>query len=153
MSVWLVYGPAHCLAGLCDEDAEPTTDWTIHKDARVGDFVLFYLKAPLCAIVASGRIVTSPKYEAWAEEWSRTMPYAATMEIDAVYNPPIGYRQMVKDRYLFNEWGLLRSQMQSGIGPQIVPDSVIDRLTKVYDLSLIIPKATPKKKPAKTKHK
>lgn len=149
--VWLVYGPPHCLAELRDgkKGAERRVNWTIHKDAKIGDGVLFYLKAPVCAIVASGCIVTKPQHEDWTESFSRAMPFASMMHVEAIYDPPIGYREMVEDEFLYENWGLLRSQMQSGYGPQAVPPVIIERLKRDYHL--VVGEQPAKDKPKRIK--
>jgi hypothetical protein len=134
--IWLVYGPAYCLAELWEGSDNPNDDgwWTIHRDAQIGDGVLFYLKSPICGIVASGRVVSKPKRDRKAEHWSRVMPYGCSIEVDRKYDPPIGYHKMVQDAILHKNWGVLRAQMQSATGPQLVPSIVIERLMKKYEL-------------------
>ncbi len=50
------------------------TCWTLHKDAKIGDRVLFYITAPTSAIVAIGKVNCDPEYqpdpdEAWYKHW------------------------------------------------------------------------------------
>ncbi len=50
------------------------TRWTLHKEAAIGDRVLFYITAPTSAVVAMGRVSESPEYqpnpnENWYKHW------------------------------------------------------------------------------------
>jgi hypothetical protein len=132
---WLVYGPPEDKDLLVLGDEEDV-QWTIHRDAVVGDDVLFYLKSPVSAIVASGRLLTPPSKEKWAEKWSTVMPYGATIKVTTVYEPPIEFRELSCDDELFNFWGLVRAQMQSATGPQLVLPSILDRLKERHGLDL-----------------
>ena len=48
--------------------------WTLHKDARVGDRILFYITAPWSSVVAMGKVSSTPEYqpnpnEHWHKHW------------------------------------------------------------------------------------
>ena len=48
--------------------------WTLHKDAQIGDRILFYITAPISAVVAMGKVSSEPEYqpnpnEHWYKHW------------------------------------------------------------------------------------
>jgi hypothetical protein len=130
---WLVYGPPEEHQKLTN--GPDFVDWTINRDASFGDFVLFYLRAPISGIAASGRVSTQQRREKWAEDWSPAMPFAAKIEVITAYDLPIGYREMKKDPVCW-KWGLVRSQMQSATGPQLVPRNIVEHLIDKFGLEL-----------------
>jgi hypothetical protein len=132
---WLVYGPPED-NDLLVSGEEDEVKWTIHRDAKVGDTVLFYLRSPVSAIVAAGRVVSSPQRSASAEKWSKVMPFDAVMRITTVYEPPLSFRQMADDEMLFAAWTLLGAQMQSATGPQRVLPNILALLRERHGLEL-----------------
>ncbi len=133
--VWLVYGPPEEEEFLITGAGEEVR-WTIHRDAVVGDDVLFYLRAPVSAIMAIGTILTKPKKSPWAEKWSKVMPYGAQMRVTKPCAPRIEFRQMADDEELSKAWGLVRAQMQSTNGPQIVLPSILTLLRDNHGLEM-----------------
>ncbi|MDB4650138.1 EVE domain-containing protein [Pirellulaceae bacterium] len=130
---WLVYGSDYHYEVLSDEDVD-FVNWTIHKDSQIGDWVYFYLRSPICAIVASGRVISQPKVDRKASQFSSVMPYFCDIEIYNLFDPPLTYHDMYNDTFIYDGWSLVRSQMQSSTGPQQIPYSILRHLDEVRDL-------------------
>lgn len=78
---------------------EAKTGWTLHKDAKIGDRILFYITAPTSAIVAMGKVSSEPEYqpnpnEAWYKHW-----LGEVSELELTLPTPM--REL---RRLFSEW-------------------------------------------------
>ena len=130
---WLIYGRDYGYEQLLDDDLE-SISWTIHKDAEIGDWVYFYITAPISAIVGSGRVASRPLASHDAEQFSSVMPYFANIELYNLFENPLTYYQMYDDPFIYDRWSLVHSQMQSSRGPQQVPYSVLKHMDEVYDL-------------------
>lgn len=105
-------------------------EWTIHPEAKKGDFGLMYAKSPISAFVAIVKVLEDgaptagkPLYHANNEGW-------AEIEIIEEIMEPLEYREFSKDGSLGQIWPLVNNNMQPPKGPEKIPFSAIQQLAE-----------------------
>lgn len=87
--------------------------WTISKNAEIGDIAIFYLTAPISAIVGFGTVMEKPWYNQfseWREKYFADIAEIIMFDQDRF----ITNRQM---RLLFPEWRYIRQPRVSVAAP------------------------------------
>ena len=104
-------------------------EWTIHPEARIGDFGLIYAKSPVKAFVSIVKVLENatrsdePIYHARNEGW------AEVEVIDEIFDPP-EYSEFGSKQELRNAWPLVKSQMQPSKGPEKIPRTAVEILAE-----------------------
>lgn len=102
--------------------------WTVNRNARPGDTVVFYIKAPVSAFVAVGRVHSEPFEDDGDYGWDGH--YMADVSVEHVVDPPL--KRTAALEYL-PQWKWLKSPQ----APARVPDDVEAKLLKLFQLSTI----------------
>lgn len=90
-------------------------DWTMHKDAKIGDYAVFYLTAPISAVVAFGKITGDAYFNIYSE-WQDKYFAEVKIEIRLDETQFITNREL---RNLFSEWKYIAQPRRSVL---IAPD-------------------------------
>lgn len=90
--------------------------WTVNRQARPGDRLLFYFTAPESAFVALGRVLESarPKQRG---PWRGT--YGAEVVVDEVFPNPVPHREV---RRCLPAWGFSRRPTDARVPEEFVPE-------------------------------
>jgi len=112
-SIFTCLGSPHHLEDL--KQLQPVW-WTISKKAKKGDWAVFYLTAPISAIVGFGQIVKTPWYEnesEWKEKHFTEISRLVMLDEDRfIRNSEL--------RILFPEWRYILQPRSSVAAPEAV---------------------------------
>ena len=104
-------------------------EWSVHEDARNGDYGLIYAISPVKSFVAIAQLqdnavqgVGEPRFHAKNQGW-------AEIEILHVFEERLEYQNFGHKAKLRAMWPLVKSQMQPSQGPERIPAAAIDFLT------------------------
>lgn len=88
--------------------------WTVKNSCRIGDLAVFYLTAPISAVVGYGVIISEPYYESQSE-WQDK--YFAEIDRIQIYSEQ-NFISIKYIRQLFPEWRYWLQPRQSVIAPE-----------------------------------
>lgn len=111
---------------------EGSTEWTINKNAKIGDRVLLYVCAPVSSIVATATVCEAPYLnEDVNNEWFGS--YFAEMNELAMLNTPIPRRHLLKE---FPAWRYWTQPRNSVMVPAEFESGIQDLLTGNLEVTI-----------------
>ncbi len=115
-NIYVCLGSPNHLSDLKNLRNQESVIWTINRNAKIGDKVIFYLTRPISAIVGFGRVCESPWVNA-ESDW-KEKHFAEINQITILKDSQFITNREIK--LLFPEWIYIKQPRQSVLMPETI---------------------------------